>query len=194
MISAQREVIVRTPATEVWDFVKEVGNWAAQMPGYVRHEESGSDDSLWTLDIQMGPFSRPVELAVHVARWLPGEGADFTLKATYEPFHGEGSFRLSPALGGTTMRMILSAEVTGSMSKMLTAMAVPVLERIANDFSQNLQSALGGPPEAASSTAETATATDDAVRNDPPVGMAAWLRRWVTGIFRRRSDGRTFRG
>ncbi|ABE36410.1 polyketide cyclase / dehydrase and lipid transport family protein [Paraburkholderia xenovorans LB400] len=184
MISTQREIVVQQPPAQAWIFVREIGNWAAQMPGYLKHEEKGPDDSVWTLDIHLGPFSRPVELSVHVVRWLPGEGADFRLKATYEPFHGEGSFRLTAVPGGTNMVMILGTEVTGSMSKLLTAMAAPVLEKVADEFSRNLVAVLGGAPELASPS-------DRPAQNDTRTSIVSAFRGWLVGIHRRLTRAKT---
>ena len=185
MITAQREILVRSTQDEAWRFVQTIGNWANQMPGYMRHEENGPDDSVWFLNVHMGPFSRTIEVHVKVQRWLPGNGAEFTLKAPFEPFHGEGSFGLAAVANGTQVRMSLGTEVTGSMSQVLTAMAGPVLKKIADEFAGNLQKALGGAPDDAAATSIRQQPDRPSGGQPPAISWLERVRRWWKALNRR---------
>jgi carbon monoxide dehydrogenase subunit G len=143
MIATERDILVSANVSDVWRFVETIGNWANQMPGYVSHEELDRDNSVWTLNVQMGPFSRPVVVNVKVNEWITNQAVQFTLKARQEPFHGHGSFHINDGPTGTAIKLTLAAEVTGSMSTIITAMAQPVLQGIADEFSSNLSKALG---------------------------------------------------
>jgi carbon monoxide dehydrogenase subunit G len=176
MISAQRSIDVRSSADEVWRFVEKIGNWASQMPGYVSHEELGRDDSIWTLNVQMGPFSRSIVIEVKVLQWRLNEAVDFTLTAPYEPFHGTGSFFLYPRHNETAIKLELQAEVTGSMSKILTGMAAPVLEKIADEFSINLQLALNGAPTAYSVERQESAGVSEDDNTSPGLGIVCWWK------------------
>ncbi|KRB83497.1 CoxG family protein [Noviherbaspirillum sp. Root189] len=142
MLSAKRELTVTTDIDTVWAFVSNMGNWAGQMPGYISHEEIDANDSVWTLKIDLGPFKRPVVMDIHVLEWLPPHEVRFELKGRFDPFHGSGTFRSEPHGTRSVMHLELQAEATGSMAKVLTAMATPVLKKITDQFSANLVKAL----------------------------------------------------
>ncbi|KAA0999140.1 SRPBCC family protein [Paraburkholderia panacisoli] len=173
MIATERDILVRADVSDVWRFVETIGNWANQMPGYMSHDELDRDNSVWTLNVQMGPFSRPVVINVKVNEWVINQAVEFTLKARQEPFHGNGSFHITDSPAGTAVKLKLAAEVTGSMSTVLTAMAHPVLQRVADEFSRNLSKALGG--AVATSPSGSERSVD---RNSGEVRMWTRIRRW----------------
>jgi carbon monoxide dehydrogenase subunit G len=142
MLSAKRELTVKQQQEVVWEFVKDMGNWASQMPGYVSHEQINSDDSAWTLNINLGPFNRPMVIDIHVLRWSAPTEVAFELKGRFDPFHGSGTFQARPMERGTLIILEFECEATGKMSKVLNALAIPVLKRITDQFSVNLVNAL----------------------------------------------------
>jgi carbon monoxide dehydrogenase subunit G len=142
MLSAKRELSVTTDVDTVWSFVSDMGNWAGQMPGYISHEEVNANDSIWTLKIDLGPYKRPVVMDIHVVEWVPPNEVRFELKGKFDPFHGSGTFRADPADTGSAIKLEFQTEATGSMAKVVTAMATPVLKRITDQFSANLVKAL----------------------------------------------------
>lgn len=144
MIAVQKELTVRRDIGGVWEFVRDMGNWASQMPGYVSHELVDDNTSVWTLQVNMGPFTRPVVMDVNVLRWTPPGEVEFVLKGRFDPFHGGGMFKATEAEQGTHILLDFTAEATGSMGKVLTAMAIPVLRKVAEQFSGNLAGVLGG--------------------------------------------------
>jgi len=144
MADTQRELKVAQTMDHVWDFVSDMGNWASQMPGYVSHETSTENDSVWTLNVDIGPFQREIVVDVHVVRWASPSQVDFEVKGRYEPFSGGGAFRAEPSGETTEIMLAFNAEPSGSMAKMITPLVGPVLERLANQFTFNLGNALGG--------------------------------------------------
>lgn len=159
MASTSKEFEVSRDINKVWEFVSDMGNWASQMPGYVSHESSSADDSAWTLNVDLGPFSRSIVVDVHVSQWnSPGEVV-FGVKGRYEPFTGGGVYRARETAGGTAIVLDFHAEPGGSMAKIIAPMVGPVLERVANEFSANLKAALEGGTEAAASPAPQASAS-----------------------------------
>lgn len=144
MLIVKRDLKVFRPIEEVWPFVKKMSNWAAQMPGYISHEEINTNDSIWILRVNLGPFTRPIIIEIHVEKWEEPTHVAFTLKGRSDPFIGKGSFHAAPCQLGSDIHLEFTAEPTGSMSKLLTAMAAPVLETIGTQFSENLKLALDG--------------------------------------------------
>jgi carbon monoxide dehydrogenase subunit G len=149
MSSVQRELVVDKDPQAVWEFVKDMGNWASQMPGYMSHELLNDDESVWTLQVNFGPFARPVIVDVHVTQWTAPSQVSFEVKGRSDPFRGSGIFLARETQSGTAISLQFGAEGTGSMAKMISAMIPPVLDYIGDGFSANLASALkeGRPAE-----------------------------------------------
>jgi carbon monoxide dehydrogenase subunit G len=74
----------------VWEFVKDMNNWAPMLTGYQTHEILDETDSLWTLKGDVGILSRTVKLRAHVTEWIDREKVSFTLTGLNEKVDGGG--------------------------------------------------------------------------------------------------------
>jgi carbon monoxide dehydrogenase subunit G len=74
----------------VWEFVKDMNNWAPMLTGYQTHEILDETDSLWTLKGDVGILSRTVKLRAHVTEWVDREKVSFTLTGLNEKVDGGG--------------------------------------------------------------------------------------------------------
>jgi carbon monoxide dehydrogenase subunit G len=83
------------PITTVWDFVKDMNNWAPFLTGYQTHECLSDTDSIWTLKGDVGVLARTVKLKAHVTEWSGPERVTFTLTGLNEPVEGGGSLVMS---------------------------------------------------------------------------------------------------
>ena len=110
MNSVQRELVVDKDLSAVWAFVKDMGNWASQMPGYISHELLNGDDSVWTLHVNFGPFARPVVIDVHVTQWIAPPQVTFEVKGRSDPFRGSGAFQARETEAGTAISLQFGAE------------------------------------------------------------------------------------
>lgn len=144
MLRVTREITVTKSQAEVWTFVSDMGHWAAQMPGYISHEATDRDHSVWTLQVDIGPFQRPVPVAVEVLRWNQPAQVEFRIRGKEDPFIGEGSFSSTPHADGTRIVLAFGAQPTGSMARLLVPLVPPILSRTADEFSANLRRALEG--------------------------------------------------
>lgn len=169
MLTVTRQLAVNRDGASVWTFVKDMGNWAVQMPGYLSHEIVNEFDSVWKLQVNVGTFTRPVLIDVHVSEWLAPSAVTFELKGRSDPFRGSGVFRARPDGSGTAIVLELCVEGTGSMAKMVSAMVPPVLNFVGDGFSTNLAKALGG------DTSVKAPST-------LPTGFKNWFRRLIDRI------------
>lgn len=91
--------VVRAPRQDVWDFVKDMGNWAPLITGYQDHEVINELDSMWTLKGDVGVLSRKVRFRVHITEWTEPTRVAFTMTGETEQIRGEGIFELSPVGG-----------------------------------------------------------------------------------------------
>ena len=82
---------VGRPTAEVWEFVKDMNNWAPFVTGYQSHEQLSETDSLWTLKGDVGILSRTVELRAHVTEWDGPSRVTFTLTGINEDIEGGGT-------------------------------------------------------------------------------------------------------
>ena len=75
------------PTAVVWEFVKDMNNWAPMLTGYQKHEIIDDKDSIWTLKGDVGILSRMVRLKFHVTEWIDRDRT-FTFDArTAKPRH-----------------------------------------------------------------------------------------------------------
>jgi carbon monoxide dehydrogenase subunit G len=93
------ETTLNLPVITVWDFVKDMNNWAPFLTGYQKHEILNDTDSVWTLKGDVGVLSRVVQLKAHVTEWAGPERVSFTLTGLNEEVEGGGTLLMSPHAG-----------------------------------------------------------------------------------------------
>ncbi len=83
------------PPETVWEFVKDMNNWAPFLTGYQKHEILSEADSIWTLKGDVGVLARMVRLQAHVTEWAGPERVSFTLTGLNEQVDGGGMLVMS---------------------------------------------------------------------------------------------------
>jgi len=78
------------PTSVVWEFVKDMNNWAPFLTGYQTHEIIDDTDSVWTLKGDVGILSRVVKLRAHITEWVEPDRIAFTLTGLNEKVDGGG--------------------------------------------------------------------------------------------------------
>lgn len=78
----------------IWDFVRDMDNWARFLRGYQSHEKQSDTDSVWVLKGDVGMVTRTVKFHVHIDEWGEPSLVRFTLKGLNEPMQGGGEFYL----------------------------------------------------------------------------------------------------
>jgi carbon monoxide dehydrogenase subunit G len=91
---AEFSTTARLPVPVIWDYVREMDNWAPFLRGYQSHEKQSDVDSVWVLKGDVGMMTRTVKFHVHVDEWGEPSQVRFTLKGLNEPMQGGGEFRL----------------------------------------------------------------------------------------------------
>ncbi len=158
----------------VWQFVKDINNWAPLAKGYQEHEIVNDRESLWTVRGDIGPISRVTKFHVQITEWLEGEGVGFALKGLNESISGEGAIRLAETNGGATTEVRGEAllEFGGSLGPVINHLFVPWAKAGADELVTKI----------------AVTLQPDYQRPQRPFFIVAWLRaarRLVTGLFRR---------
>jgi carbon monoxide dehydrogenase subunit G len=93
------QTVLNLPVETVWDFVKDMDNWAPFVTGYREHEVDTDRHSIWTLKGDVGVLARTVKLDVQITVWDPCERVEFTLKGLNEAVEGGGTFILGRVAG-----------------------------------------------------------------------------------------------
>ena len=81
---------INLPPDKIWEFVKDMNNWAPFLTGYQKHEIIDDRDSTWWLKGDVGVLSRMVELKAHITEWMGPEKVSFTLTGVNEAVEGKG--------------------------------------------------------------------------------------------------------
>jgi carbon monoxide dehydrogenase subunit G len=96
---------MKLPPEKVWDFVKDMNNWAPFLTGYQKHEIESETDSIWTLKGDVGVLSRVVRLRAHVTEWNGPSRVAFTLQGLNESVDGGGTLVIrKPDLAATPQK------------------------------------------------------------------------------------------
>ncbi|HWE26555.1 MAG TPA: SRPBCC family protein [Polyangia bacterium] len=85
----------------VWEFVRDMNNWAPFLTGYQKHEIESETDSIWTLKGDVGVLSRTVRLKAHVTEWNGPERVSFTLVGLDEVVEGGGTLTIGKPAAAT---------------------------------------------------------------------------------------------
>ncbi|HEY5242955.1 MAG TPA: SRPBCC family protein [Polyangiaceae bacterium] len=94
MPEVQYTTQVALPREAVWEFVKDMNNWAPYLTGYQTHEVLSETDSIWTLKGDVGVLARIVKLKAHVTEWNGPERVSFTLTGLNEQVDGDGTLEM----------------------------------------------------------------------------------------------------
>ncbi len=94
MAEVEYSTTTRLPVESIWEFVKEMDNWAPFITGYQGHEKESEADSLWTLKGDVGVLQRRVQFRAHVTEWSGPERVCFELEGVNEQLTGSGSFTI----------------------------------------------------------------------------------------------------
>ena len=95
MAVAEYSTSTKLPIETIWNFVKEMDNWADLVTGYQSHEKQSDEDSTWVLKGDLGPMSRMLKLQVHITEWNGPTRVTFELKGINELMDGHGTFEMS---------------------------------------------------------------------------------------------------
>jgi carbon monoxide dehydrogenase subunit G len=116
---------IEVPRATVWEFVRDINNWAPFAKGYQSHELLNDNESVWTVKGDIGPISRVTKFHVEVTQWMDGEGVAFVLKGLNESVSGEGAIQLADAKAGTEIRGEALLEFGGNLGPVINQLFIP---------------------------------------------------------------------
>jgi carbon monoxide dehydrogenase subunit G len=142
MIEHDLRVGIDAPIDQVWDYVREMGNWAASMPGYREYEalDDTGTDTRWTLKVGAAALVRTVVVLVHVDRWDGPDRVTFTYRLDNDPVDGAGTYTAHRREdGGTDIALAITIRGQGPMAPVWEALAKPLLPKLARGFAEALK-------------------------------------------------------
>ncbi len=96
MPEVEYSTTAKLPVDTIWEFIKDMDNWAHFLTGYQSHEKQSETDSIWVLKGDVGVLSRVLKFQVHVSEWNGPSRVVFQLKGINELMEGDGCFELEP--------------------------------------------------------------------------------------------------
>lgn len=136
--------VIDIPRDEVWDFLRDMNNWAPLVKGYQSHEQIDERDSIWTVKADLGFMSRTTKARVHITEWIEGERVAFTMKGANEPIEGEGIITIKDAneSGGTEIRGDATINFSGMMGPIANRLIAPMIKGDAEELVKKIAAAV----------------------------------------------------
>jgi carbon monoxide dehydrogenase subunit G len=117
MPSGIHHVEVQLPIDEVWEFVKDMDNWAPLVPGYIQHQKINDRQSTWEFKSDIGIMKKKVNLLINIEEWDAPTKVTFQLSGINEKFKGSGYFKAEAlTMNLTKMTGFLDIVAEGSMA------------------------------------------------------------------------------
>ncbi|HKJ23908.1 MAG TPA: SRPBCC family protein [Myxococcota bacterium] len=96
MAEAEYVTTARIPREAIWDFVKDIDNFAPFFMGYQLHAQQSETKSTWVLKGDLGAMTRMLKFRVTITEWNGPDVVRFEIQGLNEAMTGEGSFRMQP--------------------------------------------------------------------------------------------------
>jgi carbon monoxide dehydrogenase subunit G len=134
------------PRTTVWEFVRDINNWAPLTRGYQAHEVLNESESVWTVKGDVGPISRITKFHVTITEWLEGERVAFTVNGLNEPINGSGAITIADgeAPASTAIAGNATIEMGGTLGPVVNHLIVPFVEEGADELVTKIVIAVTG--------------------------------------------------
>ena len=143
MIDHSLTLGIDAPTDQVWDYVSDMANWAAAMPGYRQFEVIDEMNSRWTLKVGVAAMVRTVNVLVRIDRWEGPDLVEFTYRLANDPVEGVGTYKARPRPeGGTEIALEVTINGQGPMAPAWEAMATPLLPKLAKGFAEKLKESI----------------------------------------------------
>ena len=134
MPSGMHQVEVGLPVNKIWDFVKDMDNWAPLVPGYIQHQKITDRQSTWEFFSNIGFIKKQINLMVTIQEWIEPTKVTFNLKGVNEELSGGGYF-LAEIINNNTTRITGFLEITagGTMGPMVNTLLKSSLPRLTKE-------------------------------------------------------------
>ena len=140
MASSVHSVEVKTTEQALWSFLKEKGDWAVLIPGYLHHEFESNDEMIWVFKGDFGIIQKAVKLKLTVNNVEENHKIAFELEGLSDNINGDGYFIMEPVNEETFK---LTGNLNMSAGGFLAGMINPVLEKFVPETVEQLVNSMG---------------------------------------------------
>lgn len=133
MPSGIHQVVLELPIGVIWNFVKDMDNWAPLVPGYVYHEKLNNRQSTWEFKGDIGILKKKVSLLIDIKEWIEPNKVSFDLQG--EKYSGEGYFEVRAInLNNTRLTGFLEVNAFGAMESMKNSLLKTAIPKSAEEM------------------------------------------------------------
>lgn len=183
MIETEHTTQVNANIELVWQYVKDIRQWAVLFPGCRECEVIDENNSRWVIKVGAGGLVRTVNVRVHIDEWNGPEQVRFSYKLEGDPVEGSGSYTAVRAGGGETdITLKVQVAGSGSMAPMWEAMSRPLLPQLARTFAERLKAEIEAIAEAEPEALPSETVSA------PASPQASWWARCLCWLRRGRGS------
>ncbi|MCM3121543.1 SRPBCC family protein [Mesobacillus sp. AQ2] len=145
MPQGKHEILIDVPIEKVWDFVKDMDNWAPLLPGYISHEKLNEKQSKWTFKETVGVLKKKISLQVTIKEWIEPVRVTFDLKGINENLTGNGYFKADPVdVNRTRMTGYLEMTAEGALAPVMNAVMKTSLPKSGQELTTAIAEELEG--------------------------------------------------
>ena len=127
---------IAAPRGTVWEFVRDIDNWAPLTRGYQAHEILNDRESVWTVKGDLGPISRVTKFHVTITEWVERERVAFKVDGLNEPISGSGAIKIADGAepASTAIEGNATIEMGGTLGPVVNHLIVPFVEEGADEL------------------------------------------------------------
>ena len=140
MAGSVHSIEVQATEQSLWSFIKEKGEWAVLIPGYLHHELEGEANMIWVFKGDFGFIQKAVKLKLAVSEVIEHNKLAFQLEGLSDNINGSGYFEMTAISEGTYR---LTGNLDMKAGGFLAGMINPVLEKFVPETVQQLVEAMG---------------------------------------------------
>jgi carbon monoxide dehydrogenase subunit G len=141
MPSGMHQIELKLPIDVIWNFVKDMDNWAPLVPGYVYHEKLNNRQSTWEFKGDVGILKKKVSLLIDIKEWIEPNKVSFDLQG--EKYAGEGYFEVKAInINNTRLTGFLEITAIGAMESMKNSLLKTALPKSAEEIALAISSKL----------------------------------------------------
>ena len=143
MPSVEHTAIVNAPLEVVWDYLKDMSNWAPFLEGYQKHEEINDKESIWTLKGDIGVLCRIVQIKIIITEWIDMEKIAFKLVGITERVEGGGTFiPTAKSPESTELFFEFTIKAGGLIGPVANVLMKPMLKPVATNMGNSIKAAI----------------------------------------------------
>ncbi|MDC3418246.1 CoxG family protein [Aquibacillus salsiterrae] len=143
MPSGTHEVELNISIDSIWDFVKDMNNWAPLVPGYIDHNILNDNQSTWTFKGDLGIMQKKIKLQIDITAWQEPNLVTFDLKGLNENFAGTGYFKAEAiSISNTKMSGNLDITAHGMMARVVNPVLKLFVPKTATELTNNIANKL----------------------------------------------------